>query len=85
MEKIYVCTTKSSRKKVLKFSLCSLCLVLEFGTQKEGEVCGSCFNPDTNFDCGKCIQGLQCIKDPQSDLLPDLPSKCGVASSIGNK
>ena len=49
---------------------------LELGTQREGEVCGSCFNPETNYDCGKCVDGLECVKDPQSDLLPDLPSRC---------
>jgi hypothetical protein len=46
------------------------------GTKQEGEVCGSCFSPDTNFDCGKCIDGLECVKDPRSELLPDLPSRC---------
>ena len=48
----------------------------ESGTQGEGEVCGACFNPETNYDCGKCVEGLKCVKDPQSDLLPDLPSRC---------
>ena len=48
----------------------------ESGTQGEGEVCGTCFNPETNYDCGKCVEGLECVKNPQSDLLPDLPSRC---------
>ena len=60
----------------------------ELGTQREGEVCGSCFNPETNYDCGKCVDGLECVKDPQSDLLPDLPSRCrinfGKFETIGN-
>ena len=48
----------------------------QLATQKEGDACGSCFNPDTNFDCGKCVAGLECVEDPQSALLPDLPSRC---------
>ena len=60
----------------------------ELGTQREGEVCGSCFNPETNYDCGKCVDGLECVKDPQSDLLPDLPPRCrinfGKFETIGN-
>ena len=55
---------------------------LDLGTQQEGEVCGSCFNPDKNFDCGKCVEGLECVEDPRSSLLPDLPSKCKV--TLGN-
>ena len=45
-------------------------------TKQEGEVCGSCFNANTNFDCGKCIVGLECVKDSRSELIPDLPSRC---------
>ena len=48
----------------------------ELATQKEGDACGSCFSPDTNFDCGKCVEGLECLVDPDSALLPDLPSRC---------
>ena len=44
--------------------------------QQEDEVCGSCFNPAKNFDCGTCAPGLECVEDPQANLLPDLPSKC---------
>ena len=54
-------------------------LVISFtatGTKQEGEVCGSCFSADTNFDCGKCIDGLECVKDPRNELLPDVPSRC---------
>ena len=50
------------------------------GTQKEGEVCGSCLNPDNNFFCGNCALGLKCIEDPQTDILPDLPARCKKAS-----
>ena len=48
------------------------------GTKREGEECGRCFNPDTNFDCGTCEPGLECVKDDRSNLLPDLPSRCRV-------
>ena len=48
----------------------------QVATQKEGDICGGCFSPDTNFDCGKCVEGLECVKDPGSALLQDLPSKC---------
>ena len=48
----------------------------QLATQKEGDICGGCFSPDTNFDCGKCVEGLECVKDPGSALLQDLPSKC---------
>ena len=50
------------------------------GTPKEGEVCGSCLNPDNNFFCGNCALGLKCIEDPQTDILPDLPARCKKAS-----
>ena len=55
---------------------------VETGTKQEGESCGKCFNLRANFDCGKCVEGLKCIKDPNSDILPDLPSKCRKA--LGN-
>ena len=58
------------------FFISSVFSITAPGTKQEGEVCGSCFNPDTNFDCGKCIDGLECVKDPRSELLPDLPSRC---------
>ena len=62
------------------------------GTKHVGETCGSCFNPEANFDCGKCVPGLECVKeykvkyfvkDDESDLLPDLPSRCRV--TLGKK
>ena len=71
-------------------SYCSIMIFtnLESGIQGEGEVCGACFNPETNYDCGNCAEGLKCVKDPQSDLLPDLPSRCrtnsGKFETIGN-
>ena len=46
------------------------------GLKQEGDVCGSCFNPENNFFCGKCDSGLACVKDPKTDVLPDLPSRC---------
>ena len=54
----------------------SLLYFLVEGTKQEGETCGACFNPSTNFTCGNCIQGLECVADPNAALLPDLPSKC---------
>ena len=56
----------------------------QLATQKEGDICGGCFSPDTNFDCGKCVEGLECVKDPGSALLQDLPSKCRKPSVIIN-
>ena len=48
----------------------------ELGTKQEGEVCGSCFNPENNFFCGTCVSDLKCIKDSQNNLFSDLPAKC---------
>ena len=45
-------------------------------TKQEGEECGSCFSPDTNYFCGSCAPGLECLKDTASKLLPDAPSRC---------
>ena len=44
--------------------------------RQEGEDCGSCFNPARDYFCGNCAPGLECVKDPRSELLPDLPSSC---------
>jgi len=44
--------------------------------RQEGDDCGSCFNPARNYFCGNCAPGLECVKDPRSELLPDLPSSC---------
>ena len=48
----------------------------DYGNQQEGDVCGPCFNPDTNHDCGKCILGLDCVKDKE----PYSPMRCRVTS-----
>ena len=56
----------------------SVCKILEEGTKQEGEACGPCFNPSTNFTCGKCIQGLECVPDENADRFPDLPPRCRV-------
>ena len=45
-------------------------------TQREGEECGSCLNPDKNFFCGNCSVGLECVKGPVIDILLDAPSRC---------
>ena len=39
-----------------------------------GESCGACFNPDTNYDCGKCAANLAC--QPGNPQLPDQPGSC---------
>ena len=41
--------------------------------KKEGEECGPCFNPTSNFDCGTCEDGLECIKE---EPIPDAPGRC---------
>ena len=46
------------------------------GTKLEGETCGACFNRDANFDCGKCVEGLECVSHPDVELIPDLPATC---------
>ena len=46
------------------------------GTKLEGETCGACFSPSTNFTCGTCIDGLECVPDENAAMLPDLPSRC---------
>ena len=48
----------------------------EHATQREGEECGSCLNPDKNFFCGNCSVGLECVKGPVIDILLDAPSRC---------
>ena len=66
-----------------KYRVTSFCGNSAQGTKQVGETCGSCFNPEANFDCGKCEPGLECVKDDESDLLPDLPSRCRV--TLGKK
>jgi len=53
----------------------------DVGIKQEGESCGSCFSPSSNYDCGKCISGLECVPDENAHLLPDLPSRCRVPQS----
>ena len=60
---------------------CFFCVLLfdtdaEEGTKREGEECGPCFSPNNNYFCGTCVAGLDCTKDPRSDQIPDLPSRC---------
>ena len=45
-------------------------------TRQAGEECGPCFSPDTNFFCGTCEEGLECVKDSSNSLLPDAPARC---------
>jgi len=35
----------------------------DYGQQQEGDVCGPCYNPSNNNDCGKCVLGLECVKN----------------------
>ena len=45
--------------------------------KQEGETCGSCFNPETDFNCGTCAEGLECKEDNLSGIqLADNPKKC---------
>ena len=53
------------------------------GTKLEGETCGACFNPDANYDCGQCVEGLECVSHPDVELIPDLPATC--KAPLGNK
>ena len=41
--------------------------------RQEGEDCGDCLSPSTNFFCGECAAGLECRKTP---ILPDAPGTC---------
>ena len=43
--------------------------------RKEGESCGSCFCPTTNFTAGDCGPGLKCDLSIQ-DQIPDSPGTC---------
>ena len=45
--------------------------------KQEGEICGSCFSPENDFNCGKCAEGLECKEDNLSGpQLADLPKRC---------
>ena len=50
--------------------------ILEVGSKQVGETCGACFDPSNNFHCGDCVDGLECVADPNAELIPDLPSRC---------
>ena len=52
--------------------------ILVGGTKQVGETCGACFDPSNNFHCGNCEEGLECVADPEAELIPDLPSRCRV-------
>ena len=48
---------------------------IQWSLEKQlGETCGPCFNPDTNYDCGKCANNLAC--QPGNPQLPDQPGSC---------
>ena len=49
---------------------------LEKDTKQEGESCGDCFSPSTNFFCGVCAAGLECRESPDVDILPDAAPRC---------
>ena len=55
---------------------------LEKDTKQEGESCGDCFSPSTNFFCGVCAPGLECRESPDADILPDAPPRCVKISGI---
>ena len=46
--------------------------------RQEGDLCGLCNNPDTNFFCGNCMQGLECVFNLDGRIsAPDmLESRC---------
>ena len=52
--------------------------VVVSATKQEGEGCGPCFSPESNYFCGNCSVGLDCVKDHR---LPDAPGKCTKKSS----
>ena len=64
-------------KQYLKF----IYFDLEVGYKQVGETCGACFDPSNNYHCGTCLDGLECVADPNAELLPDLPSRCRATRS----
>ena len=44
--------------------------------KKEGEDCGPCFSPGTNFSCGVCKKGLECASNVNDSLIADAPRIC---------
>ena len=51
-------------------------LLVTVPTKQEGEECGMCLNPDTDYFCGSCAHGLECLKSFGSTFIPDAPSRC---------
>ena len=39
---------------------------------QEGEPCGACFSPATNFHCGRCAFGLECTRQIQNPYGPQI-------------
>ena len=39
---------------------------------QEGEGCGACLNPSTNFQCGSCAFGLECVQHEQNPNGPQI-------------
>ena len=54
----------------------SLNISVTVPTKQEGEECGMCLNPDTDYFCGSCAHGLECLKSLGTTLIPDAPSRC---------
>ena len=50
--------------------------------KQEGETCGPCFSPSSEFDCGECALDLKCVEHELVAQYPDLPSTC--KSKTGN-
>ena len=75
---------KNNTKQIFIFH----CALVVVPTKQKGEECGSCFSPDSNFFCGTCASGLDCVKDPNNELLPDAAGRCRQKSGnilfIGN-
>eukprot|EP00091_Calanus_sinicus_P010466 TRINITY_DN2430_c0_g1_i2.p1 TRINITY_DN2430_c0_g1~~TRINITY_DN2430_c0_g1_i2.p1 ORF type:complete len:149 (-),score=38.80 TRINITY_DN2430_c0_g1_i2:226-672(-) len=78
-------TTVMGVFKGVPFSVCFLIILkwteAQYGGQKEGESCGSCFCPPT-YSAGKCGRGLTCDLSIQ-DNIPDLPGTCRKIGSGG--
>ena len=63
---------------ILSISTCIFDIVV-LATKQEGEGCGPCFSPESNYFCGNCSAGLHCVKD---ERLPDAPGKCTKKSGM---
>ena len=64
--------------------ICMLFIASKPNLKKEGETCGSCFSPDTDYDCGVCGEGLECKDDSPTSgpAIADLPKKCKKAQGM---